>query len=101
MGKTYSGEQRRKQWAMGLGLAQSKTKLRGTLQFLTISQSCSVTANSIKQKEESGGREGARTPDPLLAKIGRTKNQQLAWSAMNCYLVLQVQHANGLDSDRL
>jgi len=35
-------------------------------------------------QEEFGGRGRDRTGDPLLAKIGRTKNQQLTGAAMNC-----------------
>ena len=38
-----------------------------------------------------GGRGRDRTSDPLLAKIVRSKNQQLTPCAMKCYRVLQVQ----------
>jgi len=46
-----------------------------------------------------GGRDRDRTGDPLLAKIGRTKNQQLTRRAMNCYRVLQVQQATAVGTD--
>jgi hypothetical protein len=35
------------------------------------------------QKRKNGGRGETRTPDPLLAKIGRTKNQQLSRNERN------------------
>ncbi len=43
-----------------------------------------------------GGRGGTRTRGPLLAKIGRTKNQQLIQCAMKCYRLLQVQRLEAL-----
>jgi hypothetical protein len=40
--------------------------------------------------EQFGGRDRDRTDDPLLAKIGRAKNQQVTPSAMEYYGLLQV-----------
>ena len=47
-------------------------------------------------KGENGGRGRDRTGDPLLAKIGRTKNQALTRSATKCYKLLQVLRSKAL-----
>jgi len=47
-----------------------------------------------------GGRDRDRTGDPLLAKIARTKNQQLTPCAMKYYGMLQVQRFRVLNSMR-
>jgi hypothetical protein len=39
----------------------------------------------LSHLREVGGRDRDRTGDPLLAKIGRTRNRPLTWSAMERY----------------